>query len=318
MLLSLALALAADSTVARRIVLAPAESIATTEIGAGKPVVFVASMLGSGYTYRKVIPLLTQRGYRAIVIEPLGTGQSSFPTNADYSLTRQADRVGQALDSLGLTGVIVVGQGMASSIALRLAYRRPELVRGVLSIDGGVSEAAATPGMRGAAKFAGLIKLFFGVGSIRKRVNRDMRANAADTSWVTPELVDAYIAGQARDLDATIDVIKAMVHSKEPESLHANLNAYPGPVHFLIGAVPHPTAMPDTEVAMLSTTLQHFSVDTVAGVAQYIQEENPDRVRVAIEWLDTPPKHVRASEAPHSAEHSDLPAAQPAETTGTY
>lgn len=315
MLLLLALALSADSTIARRIVLAPAESIATSETGSGQPVVFVASMLGSGFTYRKVIPLLTQRGFRAIVIEPLGTGASSFPTKADYSLTSQADRVGMALDSLGLRGVILVGQGMASSIAMRLAYRRPDMVKGVLSIDGGVSEAAATPGMRGAAKFAGLIKIFFGVGSIRKRVNRDMRANAADTSWVTPDLVDAYIAGQAKDLGATIDVIKAMVHSKEPESLHDHLDVYQGPVHFLIGGVPHPTAMPDTEVAMLSTKIRRFSVDTVVGAAQYIQEENPDRVRAAIEWLAAPPEHAGPPQPAHPVTHSEIPSPQPAETT---
>jgi pimeloyl-ACP methyl ester carboxylesterase len=184
---------------------------------------------------------------------------------------------------------------MGSSIVLRMAYRRPEQVGAVLSIDGGVSEAAATPGMRSAAKFAGLIKIFFGVGSIRKRVNKDMRANAADTSWVTTDLVNAYISGQARDLDATIDVIKAMVHSKEPESLHDHLDVYQGPVHFLIGGVPHPTSMPDTEVAMLSVRIHHFSVDSVQGAAQYIQEENPERVRLAIQWLDpVEPTEVRA------------------------
>ncbi len=287
MILQLALALAVDTAViSRRVVLAPAESIQTTSYGSGRPVVFVANFLGGCYTFRKVIPLLTARGYRVIVLEPLGTGASSFPGKADYSLTSQADRMGLVLDSLGVGKALIVGQGMGSSIALRMAYRRPEQVAAVLSVDGGVSEAASTPGMRGAAKFAGLLKIFVGVGTIRKRVNRDMRANAADTSWVTPELVDEYISGQARDLDATIDVIKAMVKSKEPESLHDHLDVYQGPVHFLIGGVPHPTSMPDSEVAMLSMRIRHFSVDSVPGSAQYIQEENPERVRLAVEWLD--------------------------------
>ena len=139
-----------------------------------------------------------------------------------------------------------------------------------------------------------MLRIFIGAGTIRKRVNKDMRANAADTSWVTPEVVAGYTAGQARDLDATIDVIKAMVRSKEPESLYEHLDVYQGPVHFLIGAVPHPTSMPDSEVAMLSARIHHFSVDTVAGAGQYIQEENPDRVRAAIEWLDPPV--IRAAE----------------------
>jgi pimeloyl-ACP methyl ester carboxylesterase len=303
-ILQLALALAFDSaTMGRRIVLAPAESIQTTAIGRGRPVVFIAGMLGSGYTYRKVIPLLVERGYHVIVLEPLGTGGSSFPEKADYSLTSQADRMGLALDTLGIGKALIVGQGMGSSIALRMAYRRPEQVSAVLSVDGGVSEAAASPGMRGAAKFAGLLRIFIGAGTIRKRVNKDMRANAADTSWVTPELVAEYTAGQARDLDATIDVIKAMVRSKEPESLYDHLDVYQGPVHFLIGAVPHPTSMPDSELVMLSARIHHFSVDSVVGSAQYIQEENPDRILAAIEWLDPSPRQTAEHPLEPSAVH---------------
>ena len=302
MILQLALAIALDSaTTARRFVLAPAESIQTTAIGGGRPVVFIAGMLGSGYTYRKVIPLLVEQGYHVIVVEPLGTGGSSFPEKADYSLTSQANRMGQVLDSLGVGKALLVGQGMGGSIALRMAYRRPEQVSGVLLVDSGISEAAASPGMRGAAKFAGLLRIFIGAGTIRKRVTKDMRANAADTSWVTPDLVNEYIAGQARDLDATIDVIKGMVRSKEPESLYDHLDVYQGPVHFLVGAVAHPTSLPDSELVMLRSRIRHFSLDSVAGAAQYIQEENPARVLDAVEWLE-PQAHL-APQHPWGAVH---------------
>src|SRR2546422_1504920 len=40
---------------------------------------------------------LFRSGYRAIVIEPLGVGNSGRPEHADYSLTAQADRIAGVL-----------------------------------------------------------------------------------------------------------------------------------------------------------------------------------------------------------------------------
>ena len=105
------------------------------------------------------LPMLTgplaRTGYRTIVVEPLGYGWSSHPKDADYSFAAQTGRVSRALDSLGVTQALVVAQSSGAAIAFRLAVLRPDLVRGLLSIDGGPAETAATPGMKKAFKFGG-------------------------------------------------------------------------------------------------------------------------------------------------------------------
>src|SRR3989449_1863211 len=122
----------ADSAQAFPVVLSPAESLQVTVAGAaaGKPVVLVPGLFGSAFPYRNVIPRLTAAGYRAIVIEPLGVGGSGRPERADYSLTAQADRLAATLDRLGVARAMVVAHSTSASMAYRLAYPRPDLVRG--------------------------------------------------------------------------------------------------------------------------------------------------------------------------------------------
>src|SRR5687768_7124358 len=130
-----------------RVSVATAESIAVTISGSdsGPPLVLIPGLFGSDFGFRKVVPPLNAAGYRTIVIEPLGVGASSRPERADYSLAAQADRLGRVLDSLDVDNAIVVAHALGAAIGLRLAYRRPDLVRGLVALDGGPSEAAVTP-----------------------------------------------------------------------------------------------------------------------------------------------------------------------------
>ena len=89
------------------------------------------------------------------MIEPLGYGRSSYPDGADYSFTAQAERVSKVLDSLGMRQALFIANSTGASITLRLALAHPDLVRGILSIDGGPAESAATPGMKKAFRLGG-------------------------------------------------------------------------------------------------------------------------------------------------------------------
>src|SRR2546428_1511442 len=158
-----AVAWRADAVHPFALALAPAESVAVTVTGTGDPVVLVPGLFGSAFGYRAVIPLLTDAGYRAIVVEPLGIGSSARPEHADYSLTAQADRIAAALDRLSVRHAIVVAHSLGASMAFRLAYRRPDLVAGIVSLDGGPAERAATRSFRRAMTFAPRLQLLRGV-----------------------------------------------------------------------------------------------------------------------------------------------------------
>src|SRR6188508_2142726 len=160
-LISLAvLAAPVDSIAVRDIQVAKGETLRITSMGSGKPVVLIPGLFGGAYSYRKITGPLVGQGYRAIVVEPLGYGASSHPKKADYSLDAQADRVARTLDHLGIHRALLISHANGSGIGFRLAVDRPDLVRGLLSIDGGPAETAATPELRKAFKFGGgLVKL---------------------------------------------------------------------------------------------------------------------------------------------------------------
>ena len=277
------IATANTTPVIRDVSLGSGETIRTTTIGNGaQPVVFIAAIFGGAFGYRHLTGPLSELGFRCIVVEPLGFGFSSHPSRADYSFTAQTDRIGQVLDTLGVTRAILVAQSTAGSIALRLAYRRPDLVRGVLSIDGGPAETPATPGLKRSLKYGGfLTKLFVTKGMLHGKVRTEMVANSGDTTWVTEFVVDEYTAGQAADVDGTIDGLRRMSKVNEPESLSARLHETHVPVRLLVGTAPHKSSVKDDEIALMTSQIPDFSVELVAGSGQYIHEEQPAVVLAA-------------------------------------
>ena len=278
---------ALDSAVARDLAVAPGETLRITITGAGRSVVLIPGLFGGAFGYRAVVAPLVARGYRCIVIEPLGYGWSSHPKQADYSFTAQTLRIGAALDSLGVGRALFVAQSTGAAIALRLAVARPDLVRGLLAIDGGPVESAATPGMKKAFKLGGMAaKLVLDESKLRHDVRREIIRNSGDTSWVTDAVIREYTAGQAADLDGAIDAFHQMSKAKETDSLADRLSGYPGPVRLLVGTVRHPAEVSDAQQALLRARLPDFRSDSVSGSGQYINEEQPAVVVEAVLGLD--------------------------------
>ncbi len=142
------------------VVVAPAETVHVTAWpGTGKPVAVIPGLFGGSFTFRKVIPLLAAQGFRPIVIEPLGTGFSSRPLKADYSLAAQSQRIAAVLDSLKSGPVLVLAHSLGAAMAFRLAIDRPDLVRGIVSIEGGPTEEATTPMFRSAMRYLPWVNL---------------------------------------------------------------------------------------------------------------------------------------------------------------
>jgi pimeloyl-ACP methyl ester carboxylesterase len=276
-----------DSGVVRHIEVAPGEILHTTVTGSGEPVVLIPGIFGGAFGYRKVVGPLVARGYRCIVIEPLGYGRSSYPERADYSFTAQTERVGRALDSLGVRNALFIANSTGASIALRLAIANPELVRGILSIDGGPAESAGTPGMKKAFRMGGFItKLAVSESKLRHDVRAEILKNSGDTSWVTKKVIREYTAGQAADVDGAIDALRSMSKSKETTSLHDQLDDIQVPVRLLVGGVPHPSGVKQDERDMLAARIPDFELDSVPGSGQYVHEEQPEAVLRALGDLD--------------------------------
>ena len=287
LLVSLALA-GADSGRAYHVAVSPAESLFVTEAGTGQPVVLIPGLFGSAYSYRQVISLLADRGYRAIAVEPLGIGFSGRPERADYSLTAQADRIARAMERLNTPDAIIVAHAVGASIAFRLAYRHPGLVRGIVSLEGGAAESIMTPGARAATRFIPWIKWLGGIRLIRKRIRKTLVQTAGDTSWVTDEIVRSYTAGAAVNLDQTLNCLLSMSAAREPEKLTPHLAEIEAPILLMVGGgLRRGGGIPHEELALMRGSFRSLEVDTLPGAGLYLQEERPQAVADGVQRLST-------------------------------
>ena len=263
-------------------VIAPGESLHVTIEGTGEPVVLIPGLVGSAFGYRRLRADLVAAGFQAVVIEPLGIGDSPRPERANYSLTSQADRIGATMERLHLENAIVVAHAVGASMAFRLSYRFPGRVRALVSLDGGPAERAGTPGFRRAMRFAPFVKLLGGVRLVRKKLREQLVSQSGDTSWVTEAVVDGYTAGHARDLDGTLKAYLRMADARDGEALAPNLARIRIPVRLLIGLVEHSGAPNREEIQLLTSRLSDFTVNGVAGAGHFLHEERPDLVLAAV------------------------------------
>ena len=274
--------LLADSTQSFNVALSAKESLHVEISGHGTPVVLVPGLFGSAFAFREVVPLLTAGGYRTIVIEPLGIGASTKPERANYSLTAQADRVAAVLDSLAVKQAIVIGHSVGGSEGFRLAYSRPDLVRALVTIEGGPAETAATATFKRAMRFAPWIKLLGGVRLIRWKVRDMLIASSGDASWVTDSVVRGYTAAAARDLDGTLKAFLGVAAAKEPEKIQPHLGSIACPVLLMIGTAPHQGDVGADEISLLKRAVPRFILDSVAGAGHFLYEEHPQSVLLAV------------------------------------
>jgi pimeloyl-ACP methyl ester carboxylesterase len=99
-------------------------------------------------------------------------------------------------------------------------------------------------------------------------------------------LIREYTAGQATDVDGSIDAFRSMSKSKETESLQKHLNDIHVPVRLLVGGIDHPSGVKADERELLAEKISDFALDTVAGSGQYVHEEQPQVVVEALGNLD--------------------------------
>ncbi len=95
--------------------------------GEGDPVVLFHGEPTWSYLYRKMIPVLTEAGYRVIAPDYPGFGKSDKPTDPDfYTYDRHVSFMAKLVDALDLHDATSVGQDWGGPIGIRLAVEDPD------------------------------------------------------------------------------------------------------------------------------------------------------------------------------------------------
>ena len=123
------------------------------EVGEGPVVLFLhgSGPGASGWSnFRDSAGFLAEHGYRCIMVDSLGYGHSSKPTDRPYTLPFMAGGALSLMDALGIDRFTLIGNSQGGAQALWLALEHPGRVEGlILMAPGGLESRETYMEMRG-------------------------------------------------------------------------------------------------------------------------------------------------------------------------
>lgn len=111
------------------------------------PVLLLHGLPSQSYCWSEIMPDLTERGFRAIAPDWIGSGFSAKPDPREFSYTPDAfvEALGDFLKTLEIERFYLVVQGFLGSVGLQYALRHPEQIERLAILNTPISSAAKLP-----------------------------------------------------------------------------------------------------------------------------------------------------------------------------
>ncbi|HTY18257.1 MAG TPA: alpha/beta hydrolase [Myxococcota bacterium] len=109
-------------------------TLAVRSLGHGPVVLFVHGFPVHGYTWRRLLPALSER-FRCILPDLAGLGDSDWNAATDFSFSGQARRLHLLAERMGLERFALVAQDTGATVARLLALAAPERVTRIALIN---------------------------------------------------------------------------------------------------------------------------------------------------------------------------------------
>ena len=114
--------------------------------GEGEVILCLHGQPSWSYLYRKMIPVLTQAGFRVVAPDLVGFGKSDQPTQrGDYTYANHVAWMKSFIESLGLADITLVCQDWGSLIGLRLVAENQARFARVVLANGGLPDGTGIP-----------------------------------------------------------------------------------------------------------------------------------------------------------------------------
>lgn len=112
----------------------------------GPPVLLLHGEPTWSFLYRKMIPVLTRAGLRAVAPDLIGFGRSDKPARAeDYSYARHVGWMRAFIEAIDLRGATLFGQDWGSLVGLRLAAENEDRFARLVIANGALPIADRPP-----------------------------------------------------------------------------------------------------------------------------------------------------------------------------
>jgi pimeloyl-ACP methyl ester carboxylesterase len=132
------------SAIERRVAIAPGVALHVEQRdgnSAAAAFMLVHGLASNARLWDGVAEQLQALGHTVITLDQRGHGRSDAP-DSGYDLETAVADLLALMDALGLSRPILAGQSWGGNVVLELGWRRPDAVRGIACVDGGIIELA--------------------------------------------------------------------------------------------------------------------------------------------------------------------------------
>jgi 4,5:9,10-diseco-3-hydroxy-5,9,17-trioxoandrosta-1(10),2-diene-4-oate hydrolase len=170
----------------------PLGRVAYHEAGSGPCVILIHGGGPGAYGYsnfRKNFTPLAEKGFRTVIIDLPGFGQSDHRVSSDGGLfTAAAEATLELIDHLGVSKASIVGNSLGGGTALRVALDHPDRVdRLILMGPGGSLPATSTFPSEGLLR---MLTFYDGEGPTIEKLDKVIDLLVFDRSTVSRELIE--------------------------------------------------------------------------------------------------------------------------------
>ena len=113
--------------------------------GAGRDFVLVHGLASNARTWELVAKDLNAAGYHVVAVDQRGHGQSEKPDEG-YGFDDVTRDLAGLIEAMGLERPIIAGQSWGGNVVIDFAGRYPELLSGLVLVDGGLIDLSSRPG----------------------------------------------------------------------------------------------------------------------------------------------------------------------------
>ncbi|MEX1143008.1 MAG: alpha/beta hydrolase [Thermoleophilaceae bacterium] len=259
--------------------------LAYHDVGSGPPIVFVHGLLVNANLWRKLVERLSGKARCVVLDLPLGAHDLPLPSGTEHGPPMVADMVADALETLDLDDVTLVGSDTGGAICQIVVTSRPERIgRLVLAscdyrdnfppkLFSYLKPAAAVPGLMWALLQPLRLRLArrspIAFGWLTKRpIDR-----AAEDSYLLPAIRDASVRDDARAFIRASDVAQTNAAADR-------LGDFTRPA--LIAWSADDRVFPLADAHSLAADLPNSSLALVEDAYTFSMEDNPDQLATLI------------------------------------
>jgi pimeloyl-ACP methyl ester carboxylesterase len=113
--------------------------------GAGRDFLLVHGLASNARTWDLVASVLSAAGHHVVAIDQRGHGLSDKPETG-YGFEEVTADLAVLIDAVGLDQPIVAGQSWGGNVVVEFAHRYPDMLSGLVLVDGGLIDLSSRPG----------------------------------------------------------------------------------------------------------------------------------------------------------------------------